>query len=311
MLRGRRRLLAGLGVAVMAAVAVPLAWADVAQTPVKVQPNPIRETSPAASPSWFAWARSSKAHPRTFNVYGQAMGGGGLPMGPAVQVNPPGTQAFPGGIVGNRLVYQLISGSSSNIAYFNLATHHRSSPPAGVNTSSWEYTPTATDTWLLFGRFTATDSKVLLVNLSTHAVRTLASVPLNRQGTAFAGPGQVNGNFATWYQCTPGTHCRVFLYDITARTTTPIARPAGAYDSSPAVTSTGTLYFDRATNACGGSPELVQLPLAGSPTVLHHYTNGYDIGFLQTYNDGSNDHVFYQRIQCSKDLEDIFEVTAP
>lgn len=310
MLHGRRRWIAGLGVLGLAA-SVPLAWADVSQTPVKVQPNPIRETSPAASPTWFAWARTSKGHPHTYVLYEQAMGGAGLPTGPALQVSPPGTQGFPGGIVGNRLVYQLVSGSSSDIRYFNLSTHHRSSPPSGVDTASWEYTPTATNAWLLFGRFTATASKVLLFDLSTHAVRTLASVPLNRQGTAFAGPGQVNGDYATWFTCTPGTHCRVFLYDIAAGTTTPIARPTGAYDSSPAVSSTGTLYFDRATDNCGGSPELVQLPLGGAPTVLRHFTNGYDIGFLQTYNDGTADRVLYQRIQCASDQEDIFEVTAP
>lgn len=310
MLERRHRLLAAALLVLGTAVAVPLAWADVTQTPVKVKPNPIREDSSAVSASFFAWAQSSAAHPFTFNLYAQHMSGG-LPAGNAVRVNVSGSQGFPGGIDGTRLAYQQIVGRQSDVRYFNLSTHHRSNPPAGVNTPSWEFSPTITPTWILFGRLTSTKSNIVLFNLSTHSARQLASVTLNRKGTAFAAPGQVNGNYATFYTCSPSARCHVYLYDISANEKTPVAQASPAWDTAPAVSATGTLYWNRSGSGCGNGATLMQMPLGGTATALHTMGKGYDLNYLQTYNDGSADQVFYTRVRCATSGEDIFKVAVP
>jgi hypothetical protein len=310
MLQRRRRLFATALVAIGTAVAVPLAWADVTQTPVKVKPNPIRENSSAVSAGSFAWAQSSAAHPFTFNLYAQGMSGG-LPAGNAVRVNVTGSQGFPGGIDGDRLAYQQTVGRQSDIRYFNLATHHRSNPPPGVNTTSWEFSPTITPTWILFGRLTSTKSNIVLFNLSTRSARQLASITLNRSGTAFAAPGQVNGNYATYYACSPSARCHVWLYDISANEKTAVPQSSPSWDTAPAVSATGTVYWDRSGSGCGNGAALMEMPLGGSPTALHAMGKGYDLNYLQTYNDGSADQVFYTRVRCATSGEDIFKVAVP
>jgi hypothetical protein len=294
------------------AVAVPAAWANLAQVAVKTQPNPIREITPAISGSYFAWAQSSKVHPNTYNVYAQAATGG-VPGGTPVRVNISGSTGFLGGIAGTRLAYEQIVGGQSDVRFFNLALHVHSNPPPGVNSPAYEFDPSITASWLMFGRDTASSVNILLFNLTTHSIRVLASFPHNSSHTAFGGPGQVNGNYAAYWTCRPyPTSRNVYRYDIAARTTTKITRVSGDLDTTPAVTATGTLYWDRATGQNCHNVRLMQLPLGGSQTVLNTFSNGNDISFLQVWNDGTHDQVFYTRYTpCSTNAADIYKVVAP
>jgi hypothetical protein len=308
---GRRRLIAGAALAALV-VGVPATWANLAQVPVKAQPNPIREFGPAVSQDYFAWSHNSRSKRGHYNLFAQAMVSGS-PTGPVTRVNISNSQGYTGGIAGTRLVYQQITngGRQSDIRYFNLASHQRSNPPVGVNTTRWEWDPRITPGYLLFVRNAHQASHIILWNLGTNASTVLLTIPYNRHGTAFADTGQVNGDYATFFACTNRTHCSVYLYTISTATLTHIPRPTGLLDYDPAVSSTGTLYFARSGIGCGKTVQLMQLPLGGTATSLNAFHPGTDLSAMQTFNDGTNDQVIYTRIACVPNGWDIYRVTAP
>jgi hypothetical protein len=306
----RRRVTVVLIVLGAVTIAAPAAWANLTQVGVKTQPNPIREIAPAASAGYFAWAQTSAAHPNIPNVYEQVMSSGS-PTGTATKVNVTGSYGFAGGISATRLAYQQVVGSQSDIRFYNLALHQHSNPPVGINTTGWEYSPKITDTWLFFGRDRNGKSSALLYNFSTKSIRVLLTVALNSKGTAFVKPGQVNGNYATFYACSTGTSCSTYFYDIGARILTKIPRPAGTVDYDAAVSATGTLYWARSGTSCGSSVRIMELPLGGSQTTLQTFNAGTDLADLTTYNDGSNNQVFYTRITCVNSGQDIYRIAAP
>ena len=306
---GSRALVAGVGLAALV-VGVPAAWANLPQAPVKTQPNPIREQLSAVSRDYFAWAQTSRLKPHHYNLFEQAMVSG-VPSGRRTRVNIPDSQSFSGGISGTRLAYDQYVNGKQDIRYFNLSSHRRSNPPVGVNTSHREYAPSISPGWLMFGRYIHGTSRILLWNLATNHPRVLATVPLNSKGTAFADTGQVNGDYATFFVCTRANHCSIYLYTISTHSLVRIPRPAGTQDSAPAVSSTGTLYWDRSGPGCGTAAQLMELPLGGTLTTLNTFHPGTDFGTTQTYNDGANDQVFYTRIRCATFSEDIYQVTAP
>ncbi|MGN6377947.1 MAG: hypothetical protein ACTHNU_03250 [Gaiellales bacterium] len=299
------------GVAVLA-VTAPAAWGSFSGVPVKAQPRPVDEYTPAVSADYFAWSQNSSAHTGTYNEYEQAMSSG-VPTGAARRVNRLHTQAYGGGISNTRLAYQEIAGTASDIRFYNLALHQHSNPPPGVNTPYWEWDPQLTDTWLMFGRLIQGTTRVLLYNLQTHSVRVLISIANPSSGANAAVPGQVNGNYATFFTCENFGHsCTVYLYDIAARTLSHVTRPAGTIDTSPAVTSAGTLFFDResAGTSCHDAT-LMEQPLAGSATAVQAFAAGVDINALQTYNDGTNDQLFYERSVCKPYNSDIYRGQLP
>ncbi len=304
-----RRLTAGAALAVFA-VGLPAAWANLPQIPVKTQPNPIREYSPAVSADYFAWSQTSRQKPHHYNLFAQSMVAG-APSGLRTRVNLPNSEGFTGGIFGTRLVYQQIVNNQSDIRYFNLNSHRYSNPPVGVNSPRWESAPVIGSGGLMFTRFIQGTSRIILwTPTATHGV-VLFSVPLNRKGTAFAEPGQLNGDYATFTVCTNVTHCSVYLYTISTATLTHITPPTGLVDYYSAVSSTGTLYFARSGPSCGENVQLTELPLGGTATTLITFNPGHDLEPMQTFNDGTNDQVFYTRLVCANDAEDIYQVTAP
>ena len=92
----------------------------------------------------MAYDQSRPGHPTRFDVYVK-------PAGLArYKVNKRG-QAQAGGIDGTTLIYQSIRNGQSNLRLFDLVSHVRSTP-AGVDTKKWEYRPTISGGWILFGR---------------------------------------------------------------------------------------------------------------------------------------------------------------
>jgi hypothetical protein len=308
-----RRTLVVAGAAIAAlAVSAPPVWAHIPQTAVKAQPNPIREFGPAVTADYFAWQQTSKLKPHHYNVFAQPMVSG-APSGLKTRVNIPNSVGYTGGIAGTRLVYQQVTngGRQSDIGYFSLVSHVRHSPPAGVNTTRWEYDPRISSGYLLFGRNAHQASHIILWNLADNSNTTLLTIPFNRKGTAFADTGQTNGDYATFWACTNRTHCSVYLYTISTATLTPITPPAGLEDYDSAVSSTGTLYFARGGFSCGVGIQLMQLPLGGSAISLNAFHSGTDLGAMQTFNDGANDQVLYSRAACATNGSDIYQMTAP
>lgn len=198
--------------------------------PVKTQPPPVDEITPAADGRWFVWARDTADSPYGFVVLAQRG------SEPRIRVNPRGTYARGGGVDGRTVVYTLDwVDDDSDVYRFDLRTRTRSRFPSAVNTPASEYAPSVSGRWLLFGRMTYPRSRVLLFDRRAGTVRVVA----RRQYELW--PGQVNGDYATW----EGE--RQFRYHIPTATTQRLPLPDGAVQRSPAVSSDGTAYVCRRT----------------------------------------------------------------
>ena len=134
------------------------------------------------------------------------------------------------------------TGAGRTSEFFDLGSKDRTSPPRGVNTRRWEYWPTISGQWLLFGRRAGDESReIILYDLSTRDATKLDEVGGR---DTFLAPGQVNGDYAVWYRCTRGTKCNVILYNISDGVETKIPNP-GAFQYAPSVSSDGTVTFAR------------------------------------------------------------------
>jgi hypothetical protein len=79
------------------------------------------------------------------------------PSEPRVKLNASGIGIL-GGIDPPTVAYQQVVRGNSNIKFYNADTHARSNPPAGVNTSEWEWEPSISGDWLLDGRLSTSSS---------------------------------------------------------------------------------------------------------------------------------------------------------
>jgi hypothetical protein len=134
--------------------------------------------------------------------------------------------------------------------------------------------------WLLFGRLARNGSRdIILYDLSTRDATKLDEVG---GGDTFLAPGQVNGDYAVWYRCTPGTKCNVILYNITDGDQTKIPNP-GAFQYAPSVGPDGTVTFARSAAGCGNRVRLMRDPLNGSTSVLWQVPSGGDVGATRVF----------------------------
>ena len=285
-----------------------VATASAATAPVPVKTSTRNESTPAAGGAYFSWAKSRRGHPRVYDVWAQREGSSPF------KVNGPGTSGWSGGIDGTRLVYQQLRKRNSDIRFFDLTTRRRSNPPAGVNTKRWEWRPTISGDWLLFGRGVVfgLSQSVILRNIVTGEQRVLDTL---QSKAGFLQAGQVAGNYAVWLKCTSRTTCKVFRYDIVGGTATQM--PAtGQVVYAPSVTSTGTTYYGRSGRACGSSAELVKTTLDGGTVVLYSFPSGQD--FSVSYaelvvtlppNPITTTRVYFDRTLCGSGRTDIYSVS--
>ena len=168
--------------------------------------------------------------------------------GPRVKLNAKG-EGFIGGIDPPMVAYQQIANGQSNLKLYNADTQTRSNPPAGVNTAAWEWEPSISGDWLLFGRQTSSTQLVIL-----HSLTTRTSHP--RPGPRFRHPGQVNGDFAAWTRCRRA--CDVVRRQISSVNDTVLQKPATKFQYGGGVTSTGIVYVARSGPKCGGDVKVVR-----------------------------------------------------
>src|SRR6478672_13895405 len=139
------RLGAGAGLFLVGLVSAGVAWATLV-TPQPVVTAKGRQFLASAAPggAYLAYDQSRPGHPNQFDVYVKPAGVRRF------KVNTRG-HAFGGGIDGTTMIYQSVLGGQSNLRLFNLATHARSAP-AGVNTKRWEWLPSISGDWILYGQ---------------------------------------------------------------------------------------------------------------------------------------------------------------
>jgi hypothetical protein len=282
------------------------AAAHLPQTPLKAKPPPVNEESPSAAPGEFAWVQNSRLHPHLYNVYAQ---NGGRTR---FRVNRTGTRGGLGtGIDGHTLVYTQLNGSKSTIRMYNLRTHTRFAPPAGVNTPNVEDEPSISGGWLLFHRLELGSSpgqQILLRNLTTGATRTLASIPGAR---GFLEAGQVNGNYAVFTQSKDGARFNVWVYDIAARTLAEVPNPRNRLHSAAAVSSQGTVYFEESGAACGANVTVALYPVGGPVSLEGTLNAGIDLFHPFLFENGTGDHLQFAKTRCTDGATDIYAATFP
>jgi len=248
--------------------------------------------------AYFAWTRGSRTRLLIQSGPGQ----------PAFQVNGSRSRAWSGSIDGTTFVYQLARGGDSDIRLMDVVSHAKS-PPTGINTRRWEWHPTISGDWILFGRsaFDRHRSRVILHNTSTAQTIMLADV----QGKSTrADPGQVSGDYAVWDRCAHHV-CNVFRYQISTDHTTRIPNTlAGQLQYDPSVTDTGTVYFVHSGDGCGRNVRLIEW-IEGQPlNVLLEFGPGRDVtSTTQAVPDQvAGTDVYFDRYTCRTAASDIYKI---
>ncbi|MEA2499457.1 MAG: hypothetical protein QOH26_1862 [Actinomycetota bacterium] len=254
------------------------------------QDKPVRATNAgelaaAAAPGYFVWMQNSLDRQKHFDVFLKTSNG-------RLRVNAPGTEGAMGGISGNRLVYQQYTGGdpvrgSSDVYEFNLKTHERRAL-GGVNTGEWEYTPTISDEWLLFARWSSkTDTrKVILRNVKSGAQRTLASV----SSRAYVQAGQVNGNWVSYLRHQKGApryKAALYRYNISTKERSSVV---DRYAWGPSVSDQGDVFYLSTGSECGSRPRFKRFRptvKAGDEetAVLLRLREGIDMARSYAYRD--------------------------
>jgi hypothetical protein len=300
----RKGLLVSVGLGAL--VTAPVAYALLAQQPVKT--TRLYEQLPAAQTSsavrYFAWTQNSVAHPWRNNAF--------LKRGAEarVKLNTVG-HGYLGGIDAPLVVYQQVYRGQSNLKIYNADTHARSNPPAGVNTSDWEWEPSISGDWLLYGR---QDNQTNTQWVYLRSLSSMTEVKLD-EGLAFRQAGQVSGDYAVWTRCDGA--CGVVRREITAAVDTVLPKPAATtYQYAAAVTSAGVVYVARSGRGCGsGGVKIVRYFGPSDPatgTVIASLGTGRDMwsAYVRENADGSVD-VFYDRYGCRSNVRDIYRVRDP
>jgi hypothetical protein len=287
----------------LARIAFVLAVGAASATPVRV--SPMSDEGPAASGGWFAWMQSATPNPHppfsTTHVYVRHGDG------PIVRVGPANRYAQTGGIDGRRLVLQVYDAGRSRIGYAELPETRVHYYGAAVNTTAWQWRPSVSGSWLLFGRIElATRTyEIVLANTVSGDVRVLANV---RGHGAYAAPGQVNGDWATWISC-PDNDCRAFRYRISSRRALamPVLGGPAYWHFGVSVSRTGVTYFG-VGRGCA-DVRLVRYR-GGRITTLLRLTHGH--AFQYSYVDDAGrrrPRILFDRTGCARSaLSDIYAV---
>lgn len=306
--RYARRAAVVAAVAIGALAVTSIAQAVLTQVPVKNSPA-VGETSGWEDGTYLTFTRNSTAHPKDYALYLQARAGG-----PVTRVNPLSSRGYPGGIDGNTMIYQQVTSGQSDLRMYDMTTQARTNPPAGINTTDWEYFPAITPDYILFLRSGHNADKVMLYDRHAGGAPTqLDIVNWNAAGTAYMFAAQMNGNYATWTKCTKATVCHVRVYDLAAGTTRTIVTPTGKLDYAGSVGTDGTVYLVRSGPKCGQEVRLRAISPLGVDTLLVQFAAGVDVTETSTHSTGTSDEVLYGKYKCSAGSShtDLYRVTNP
>jgi hypothetical protein len=304
-LHGRSwRLGAGAGLFLVGLVTAGVAWATLL-TPEPVVTAKGRQFEVSATPggTYLAYDQSRPGHPNQFDVYVKPAGERRF------KVNTQGV-AYGGGIDSTTVIYQSVRNGQSDLRLFDLVTHARSAP-AGVNSKRWEWLPTISGDWILYGQQWGSrpvNGRVILHDTNTAETRILdEQIGKPRR---LLSPGQVNGDFATWDRYTPLSHTEnVFLYQISAQAKTKIPVPTGKVQYSSSVTPTGTVFYARSGLGCGTHVTLHEYA-SGTDTLLARLPNGYDSFRTFAVDEGAGvTSLYFERFQCSRGKSHIYKLT--
>jgi hypothetical protein len=246
----------------------------------------ISEVIPAAQGDTLLWSQNSRQRPRHFDAFLKEAGT------PKIRLNPAGTAGYPGGIAGDDVIFQVVRRGSSNLRMYDVATEAALPVPGGINTDRWEWSPTISDDYILFGRQTRRMDAIVLHDRAATTEEVLAS------GTRFFKPGQVAGSFAVWQRCNDRS-CDVYLYDAATDDRELIPRPGGVHwHFAPSVAPDGTVFFIRAANGCGQHLRFMRKPLGGPASLLTSIPDGREVASSYVDASGVDPILYYDRVNC-------------
>jgi hypothetical protein len=282
-----------------------LADVAVAATPTKVLATDRNEFDGTADGGYFAYTQSRAGHPKTFDVYLK-------PPGLArIKVNAGGTRAYHptldigNAFLGDALVFVQTSGDDANLKIWDVDSGGRSNPPVGVNSEAAESKPSLDGKYLLFGRGPANRTyiaRVILFDLESNTPLVVDTAPLD--GTVY--PGTVNGDWATWTECSP-SDCRAWRYQISTEEKTEV--PSGArliYTS--AIGDDGTVWFVQSGYGCGHNVKIRRQEVGSTPTTLVDFASGIDANISDLKDSGATRRIYFSRVNCTKKNWNIYRV---
>jgi hypothetical protein len=294
-------------VVVFCVAGAAVAYGGALQTPQPVVVRPGGQWLPSAAPgaAYIAYAQTRPGHPNQLDAYVKPAGQ------PRWKANTRGT-AWPGGIDGTTMIYQQDYRGQSDLHLIDLGTKARSLP-GGVNTTKWEWRPTISNGWILFGRIWGSRPvkwSVVLHNENTSENRVLET--RRSRPAKELDPGQVNGDYATWDVFSVRTGAgTVRLYQISTSTTTTLPVSSGKAQYAPSVLADGTFFFVRADQGvCGRHVSLLE-HTGGANVVLARLPAGYDVDRTYAVSEGGGEStsVYLDRLRCSTGGSHIYKLT--
>ena len=298
-MRLRTRVLLAGTVTGVAGVAAAAALAAIVPTPVVT--NKGWQYLPSAAPAgaWIAYTEVRKGHSTLYVKQ---------PGQTRVAVNARG-DALNGGFDGADVVYQQINsrGTKSHIKLFDVGTSHISEP-VGVNTGDWQYEPSLSGDWVLFGRTTAHRFAIMLHNTNTSETRKLLQ---HRRRGVLLDPGQVNNTWASYSSYSKSTRVsNTYRYDITGSTTEKIPRPDGRGQYSSSIAPDGTLFYVRSRIGCGKHVVIRENVPGGADTPLVSLPAGYDVFHTFVVDEGGGEFsLYYDQASCTTNKSNIYKLT--
>lgn len=283
-------------------------------TPTLIFAGPTDQIFPDANASFIGWTHNTRAHPGHYNAYVQPLSGG-VPTGSPMKLNAGRSFGWFVGIRSdaNEAAFQQANArqTRSDIRTVDLdALPLAPTSPPGLNTSAWEFGPSISADWILFGRNSGGRTGIYLYDRTLQTSIALGSARNYRDGSPRIVPDDVTEAYATWTKC--GAVCNVYYYNVSTSATTVVPNPSGTHQYGSSVSdATGDLYFMHSGSGCGVSVEILRWHI-GDPqpyTVVASLPSGYDVARTATFNDGTNDNVYFDRVRCAgKFYGDIYEV---
>ncbi|MDP9298535.1 MAG: hypothetical protein M3O98_07700 [Actinomycetota bacterium] len=283
-----------------------LSPAEAAPITVKILGGPTDQFNPGANASWIGWSENSIDNPKHYDAFVSP-----LPIGSGATTKLNSSrQGIFGGITPdtNEAIFQQFNNKGSDLYVFNLTTMLQEPDPVGLNTSGWEAFPAISASSILFLRQGRRAESLRLYDRTSHSTIKLDDVDF---ATGSIEVGNVTEKYATWTKCV--VICNVYFYDIAALRTHKVPNPNRQFFYAGSTTdATGEMYFVRSGSACGVKVKIRRWTIgsgATQPVTVASMPDGYDVLRTFTFNDGTNDNVYFDRLRCGGSYySNIYEV---
>jgi hypothetical protein len=245
----------------------------------------------------LAWTRYRRGHPDAFLRIGAQ---------PKVQLDRSGMAwAWSLDQASSTAAFQAVRRGNSDVRLYDWRARRWSKPAGSVDTARWEYEPSVSGPWLVFGRLNRAARphvrRIILQNLQTGKRTVLATFSGSSAQGMLSSP-QIEGDWVTWTSMSDRYRlASVHRYQISTATKLRIAHPSGMLDYQSAVGADGTVYFLQSRGGCGRHVRFESYTTGGVLTELAAMPAGRDGGdemFAQPQPGGVTD-LYFDSYRCA------------